>query len=229
MTSGRILIIDDSKKWGRTLGELVDQSEMLYDVCLDRFEATDKLSRESYKLVLLDICLHGGKITIQDQILWAFLQENYPGLPVIAVSGRDLSPERVWSLTRWGFVDFIDKRTIDIDKFKKNIQDHMLSPGIKTPKPKGKKAILIPQDKDKSISIEELHALLAESKINDAIQELLQMCKYDNELIIKIILQSARLHRMEEQVRDGLLVDADGDVIRAKVIGNLIHIIKELF
>lgn len=120
-----ILIIEDDPRWYRQFKTILEQIGCSVEVAENHEKANTLLEKSEYDLVLLDVCLNGSVITLEDQLLWEFLKNEYPDLPVVAVTGWPLGVEWVWKLAKsdlTNFVDLISKGNINLRDFRHLIQ-----------------------------------------------------------------------------------------------------------
>lgn len=121
----RILVVEDDSNWSNKFQRILKGMGYEVDIAENADEATDLLEKSKYDLVLLDVCLKGDDITVDDQLFWEFLKKEYPDLPVIAVTGQQgLDAEEILRLPESiGFADFISKPRIYLPDFRRRIQD----------------------------------------------------------------------------------------------------------
>lgn len=121
-----ILIIEDDPKWYNRFQIILKNMGYEVDVAENHEEANDLLKRSNYDLVLLDVCLEGDEITVDDQLFWKSLKKEHPNMPVVMVTGRPLEPDKMWNLVQSYFSDFTDfiyKHRMDVEDFRQRIQD----------------------------------------------------------------------------------------------------------
>lgn len=114
----KLLIVDDESIWHDKIKEILIDHNIKFSCCTDVDSAKGFLAQNEMSLILLDLCLYGDSITIDDRLFWEYLSRFYSSIPRIAISGKSLEPDSIWGLTKYGFVDFIYKSNIDIHKFR---------------------------------------------------------------------------------------------------------------
>ena len=133
-----ILVVEDEPAWGDQFRDILESMGYDSDVVQDDKEAKIVLENNHYALVLLDAALDQPNFSIRCQEFCDFLHRRYPDVPIVATSGKQLSPPEVWTLAQLGIVDFIYKPMIQLREFKRRIQDALsiqTGQGIPPPSP----------------------------------------------------------------------------------------------
>ncbi|MGB5618898.1 MAG: TIR domain-containing protein, partial [Desulfobacterales bacterium] len=121
----RILVIEDEKNWREQFEEIFEIMGHEVDSAQNVDEAKKLLNDSNYDLVLLDVCLRGDGITIDDEVFWEELNKEYPDVPVIAVTGWRLTLEKKLKFIH--FVDFIYKPALNLKDFRSRIHNALPS------------------------------------------------------------------------------------------------------
>lgn len=227
LSKHRVLIVDDEQIWQTLLAELVDQAQFQYDVCETAEKAENLLNQNLYSLALIDLCLNGNDIAMEDKNFWVKLNNLFPYLPIIAVSGQALSIEKTWDLTTYGFKVVISKSHISAPgEFRDLIQTHMLSLQTKVNENYEQVSNTYSQH-EPEIAKEELESMLNSGKAKLVINELLQLCKNDSDLLHQVIFESNKWYKAE---KDANVYDLETLKVRKEIItDNLQQIIDKLF
>lgn len=120
-----ILIIDDDPGWHELCKQILEGMPYELSFAGTGPEAKHRLREREYDLILLDLCLKGDAITLQDELLWQYLRKNHPKLPIMAVTGWPHDAEAIFKHVKSGSMDFAglcSKGTIELDSFRKHIQ-----------------------------------------------------------------------------------------------------------
>lgn len=122
-TQHHILVVEDESSWQELFGETLRNMGYSVDQACDSLTGKQKLAQQDYDLVLLDVGLDQPGFNLICQQFCEEIRKRNPHLPLLAMSGKKLSPPEMATL----FIDFkpvgfIDKSTIDIAKFRLQIQ-----------------------------------------------------------------------------------------------------------
>ena len=117
-----ILIIEDEPAWSGQFQDILENMDFDADIVQNIEEAKSALKKNKYTLVLLDAALDQPNFNIRPQGFCDFLRRQYPDLPVIATSGKTLSPPEMWTLSQLGIVDFIYKPVLQLREFQRCIR-----------------------------------------------------------------------------------------------------------
>ena len=119
--SPRILVVDDEERWREQFRDILEIIGEV-DTTKDFVEAKGLLRRLRYDLILVDVCLDQPDFNVFCQGFFAFLHRTYPDLPIVATSGKEISPPSMWELSKYGVVDFIYKPHLNLQNFRQRIQ-----------------------------------------------------------------------------------------------------------
>lgn len=119
----RILVVDDVLNWRRTLGQIIE--DMGYEVrmaaCLS--EAKQLLKSLQFDLALVDMYLDEAGLAGEGGRLFYLLCEQYPQIPVIAITAKEIKAEQMRDLfVGYRIRDWINKTSLDVKKFRKLIR-----------------------------------------------------------------------------------------------------------
>jgi len=118
----RILVIDDEATWYELFKEILSELNFEVDIVQDFGKAKAFLKNSTYHLVLADVCLDKSDFTLPCQEFFYFLHNKYPNLPVLAMTGKLLTPPEMWTLSQSGVIDFIYKNKLQLTDFRRSIQ-----------------------------------------------------------------------------------------------------------
>lgn len=124
----RILVVEDEYLWGKKFEEILKGMGCAVQITQSHEEAKASLREARHDLVLLDVCLKGSTITVDDQLFWEFLKRECPNLPIVAVTGQPLKPPEVFLLAKSGVNDFIFKPEIRLPNFRQRIWNALRKP-----------------------------------------------------------------------------------------------------
>lgn len=119
----RILIIEDEPNWREQFQDILEAMSFKVDATEGTKEAEALLRKGEYALILLDAALDQAypPLTVQQFIISS--HEQYPDLPIVAVSGKSLDASQGFRLSKLGVVDFIHKGGLQLEDFRRRIQD----------------------------------------------------------------------------------------------------------
>ncbi len=121
--SKRILVIEDETNWQELFKDLLYEMGYKAEVAESFKKAEAFLQNSRYDLILTDVCLDQKKFTLDCQNFLYALHHRLPALPVIAITGKRLTPPEMWSLSQSGVVDFIYKREFRVTDFRRSVQN----------------------------------------------------------------------------------------------------------
>ncbi|MCI0445851.1 TIR domain-containing protein [bacterium] len=119
-----ILVVEDEAKWYEQYKDILGRDSNI-DIAKNFQEATALLEKSNYHLVLLDICLNQADFNMMCQEFITFVRRQYPHLPLIAITGRQLELGEfnlVFQLGEGGIVDFMHKTYINTSNFRERVQ-----------------------------------------------------------------------------------------------------------
>jgi CheY-like chemotaxis protein len=119
----RILVVDDELNWRRILGQIIE--DMRYEVrtatCLS--EAKQLLKSLQFDLALVDMYLDEAGLAGEGGRLFYLLCEQYPHIPVIAITAKEIKAEQMRDLfVGYRIRDWINKTSLDVRRFGKLIR-----------------------------------------------------------------------------------------------------------
>lgn len=100
----RILVVDDEKNIRLTVKRCLEAPDLVIEDAINGEEALQKLSVESYKLLLLDLKLPG----IDGMEILRIVRNLYPEMKVIIISAHGSIQTAVEAMKE-GAVDFLEK------------------------------------------------------------------------------------------------------------------------
>jgi CheY-like chemotaxis protein len=119
-----ILVVDDEEKWRNQFSDILETMNYEADAIEGFTEAKSLLSSSKYDLLILDICLEQtdpSYVVFQNFCL--YVQEKFPQLPILAVSGAKIEPRFMFHLReKQGVSDFVSKKDLSLEEFKKQIE-----------------------------------------------------------------------------------------------------------
>lgn len=111
----RILIVDDETDWRSELQDVFRLIGYEADAVEAMSQAEDRLRRVAYDLLLLDIQLDFSSAYLPFQALCRLVRQNFPGLPIVATSGRQIDTAFMWQLRDLGVGYFFNKSAISLE------------------------------------------------------------------------------------------------------------------
>ena len=199
-----ILLIDDNYTWHNKVSNILHQESIELIASTNIYESKKILKNSNISLILLDLCLHGDSLTIDDRLFWEYLNNYYPNIPRIAISGKNLELDEIWGITKYGFVDFIVKGKITLKGFREKIKNNVNLSNI-TSRHKQNNGLFEFVDIGEEGDVQKLKTLISQGKLDEVFIQLINLAKKNNKITNEIILNSAQFQWVKKQKRLGLL------------------------
>ncbi|MCA9903322.1 MAG: TIR domain-containing protein [Anaerolineae bacterium] len=118
----RILLVEDDEDTRKQLRYLLKRAGCSVDEAENDVDATELLLTNRYDLALVDAGLDQPDFNWRCQAFFKKLDEEYPSLPVIATTAKNLDPREMWILATSSVDDFIYKPTTSFDEIEAHVQ-----------------------------------------------------------------------------------------------------------
>jgi DNA-binding response OmpR family regulator len=121
--SARVLLIEDEPEWHRLLRDILEEQDYSVDVATTREDAKRRLKSAGYDLILVDACLEKNTFDLECQQFCNYLRQAGGGVPIVALTSKDINPAEMWTLFQLKIVDFIFKPTLMLPDVRRRVQD----------------------------------------------------------------------------------------------------------
>lgn len=114
----RILVVDDDDDWQQMFEDLFSTVAKV-DSAPDIATAKALLDQNRYVALILDLVLARTSptlIPVESQLFLDFLRRRYPGMPVVATTGKQLSPTEFFDLKERGVRRLLPKSEIRVSQ-----------------------------------------------------------------------------------------------------------------
>jgi CheY-like chemotaxis protein len=139
----RILVVDDEKRWRIQLSQTLQRSGHTVYTAGTLADAERILRTQPCQIALLDIDLDGSGLAGDGGQLFDLLCCEYPTIPVVAVTGAELSLQDVRNLfVECRIKDFVTKGDLNITTFRKRIDQILSSPSPGVVEPQAQRGLL---------------------------------------------------------------------------------------
>jgi CheY-like chemotaxis protein len=122
VTPKRALIVDDVDRWRHVFRDILVDMGIHADTADGGAAAVELLRRGRYDLLVVDVVLSPAAPPAESQLFFRLLQREYPDLPVIAVTGADLSPPEAFRLAGLGARELIHKPRFLLEDFRSSVR-----------------------------------------------------------------------------------------------------------
>jgi CheY-like chemotaxis protein len=119
--SFRILVIEDESFWCEQFQDVLEAMGFIADSTDKLGAAEAKLKEKEYRLVLLDAALDLDSLPQAVEEFIKSLHQQYPDLPLVAATGKDLKPPEVARLFELGIDSFVYKKELEVLDFQQRI------------------------------------------------------------------------------------------------------------
>lgn len=118
----RVLVVEDESVWSEQFRDILESMGFEVDTA-DGIKEAEALLNKKYVLVLLDMALNHSYFALDVQQFIFSLHQHYPDLPVVAMTGKPLTPPEMATLFDIGVAGFIYKPELRLPDFRRYVED----------------------------------------------------------------------------------------------------------
>jgi len=101
MSAKNVLIVEDDEEWAAdVLGFELQEMGCDVRIASDLRSAREALKQQAFSLVTVDMCLEEGRDMFEGEFVLEHVQDRYPHIPCIVISGSPCPPSVIFSLSR---------------------------------------------------------------------------------------------------------------------------------
>lgn len=138
-----ILVIEDDDKWGGVFERNLTRWGYAYTRAETADDARAFLQACRFDLILLDLCLDHSDMTLETDELLADIGRNHAGVPIIAVTAKNVSGNKLFGLQGQGVTGYVSKLDGTMTELKGKIREAIASRPVVENAPTDTTAILV--------------------------------------------------------------------------------------